>query len=449
MVQSRPVQHVVVVGAGMVGLSCAWHLLKRGADVTVLERSTVGAGASWGNAGYLTPAFVVPLPEPALLREGLRGVFDPAAPLALDWRPSTQKAMFAAGFLRNATLRRWRRGLASLTPLNAVSLDAFDELARDGVAVKTRVCDINVGFRAGESAAGLIKELEEARRAGAVVDWRETEPRRPMSSAIETALVLNGQRYVDPGATLDALANALRAGGAVLTEGASVRSLAFGPKGLRVDTWAGQPVLADAVVLATGAWLPELAKPLGVRPTIQAGRGYSCTVPLDEPLPAPLYLPGVRVALTPYRHGARLAGTMEITDGNSAFRSERLEAIQHAVRPLIDGADWDNVSDPWVGPRPLTPDGLPVIGATKMPGVYVAGGHGMWGLTLGPVTGRLLAEQIMTGRAAREAIPFDPQRRSWITRSPQFSDRRGISQPVPSPCPPEEGRSDVRATVHL
>ncbi|SHL10375.1 D-amino-acid dehydrogenase [Pseudonocardia thermophila] len=407
---TREPRHVIVVGAGIVGLSCAWYLQRRGAEVTVLDRSGVAAGASWGNAGYLAPAMSVPLPEPAILKEGLRGLASPDSPLSIDPRPSREAAAFVAGFARNSTARRWERGLRSLAPLAARALAAFDELADGGVALETHDAPIRVGLRPQDDAAGLIHELDAARAAGQVVDYKEVPVAAPFSALVATSYEVAGQRFVDPGRVVTALADAVRADGGRIVEGAAARTIGFGPRGLQVDTWAGPPHVGDAVVLATGAWIPELGRRLGVRVPVVAGRGYSCTVSLAEPLRTPVYLPGVRVAITPYRDGARLAGTMEITDRDAPFRERRLTAILDSAEPLLDGLDRGSVRDRWVGPRPLTPDGLPVIGRTRVPGVYVAGGHGMWGLTLGPITGRLLADLVVSGTAPAELAPFDPGR---------------------------------------
>ncbi|WP_236795028.1 FAD-binding oxidoreductase [Amycolatopsis sp. GM8] len=404
-------RQVVVVGAGVVGLSCAWFLQEHGADVTVLDRSGVGAGASWGNAGYITPAMSAPLPEPALLREGVRSLLTPGSPVTVSGRVSAATLAFLAGFTRNSTGSRWRRGMAALAPLGLASIPAFDELVSGGVAAEVHKGTFRIGFAAGEDPAGLEHELTTARAAGQPVRYRYTtghEP--PFSSRIKQILHLEGQRFVAPGQLLDALAESVTKRGGEIVEGAQVRSVGFGPGGLQADTWTGSPYRADAVVLATGAWLPELARRLGVRVPVQAGRGYSCSVPLAEPINAPVYLPGARVALTPYGNRARVAGTMEIADRDAPFDRGRLDTVLRSIHPLIDGADWADVRDPWVGARPLTPDGLPLIGATKVEGVHVAGGHGMWGVTFGAVTGKLLARQIMSGVAVPELAPFDPLR---------------------------------------
>ncbi|MCV7062166.1 FAD-binding oxidoreductase, partial [Mycolicibacterium vaccae] len=187
-----------------------------------------------------------------------------------------------------------------------------------------------------------------------------------------------------------------------------VRAVSRTADGVRLDLRAGEPLRADAVVLATGAWLPELTG-RRVRVGLQAGRGYSFTVPVDRPLPGPIYLPEARVACTPYRGGLRVAGTMEFRRPSEPIAHRRIDAIIASATPLFDGVRWDERTDLWVGPRPVTDDGLPLIG--ELAGdVYVAGGHGMWGLAHGPATGRLLAEQIVTGKQPEAARPFDPLR---------------------------------------
>ncbi|RSD14789.1 NAD(P)/FAD-dependent oxidoreductase [Amycolatopsis eburnea] len=402
---------VVVIGAGIVGLSCAWFLQEHGADVTVLERSAVAAGASWGNAGYLVPAMVAPLAEPALLREGARSLLTPGSPVAVRGRPPVA---FLAGFARNATASRWRRGMTALAPLAVAGLSAFDELAKGGVAAEVHERTVRIGFTAGQDTAGLEHELTAARSAGQDVSYRISAGHEaPFSDRVTQVLHLEGQRFLAPGAFLDALAGSVRERGGEIAGGAHVRSIGFGPGGLQVDTWTGPPHRADAVVLATGAWLPELGRRLGVRVPVQAGRGYSCSVRLADPLPGPVYLPGARVTLTPYGDRVRITGAMEIADRDAPFDGRRIDALLRSLRPLLD-AGWDDFREPWVGSRPLTPDGLPVVGATKLPGVHVAGGHGMWGVTLGPVTGKLLAEQIMSGASAPGLRPLDPLRRGSL-----------------------------------
>ncbi len=170
----------------------------------------------------------------------------------------------------------------------------------------------------------------------------------------------------------------------------------------------------DSVVLAIGAWLGRLARPFGVRQPVQAGRGYSFSVRADRLPAGPVYFPTQRVACTPLStpDGPRLrvAGMREFRAPDAALDPRRVRAIVESTQPLLSGVDLDDRRDEWVGSRPCTADGLPLIGATRSPRVFVAGGHGMWGIALGPLTGKLLAQRMATGVAPAEMVPFDPLR---------------------------------------
>lgn len=406
---------VVIVGAGIVGLSCAWSLQEYGVEVEVVDRHRPGAGSSWGNAGFVSPALTVPLPEPSILRYGLRAVFDPHSPVALPVPPSARVLGFLAGMVRNCTTARWQRAMAVYRPLNEQIFDAFDRQHAGGVEAVATEADVVAGFQRPSESAGLLAELQGVLRAGLQVDVdtvtgdqaRATEPH--LSAAITTAVVVRSQRYITPSAYVSALAEQVRVRGGKITDGVTVGGV--GRRGDRVVVSSTDHHLeADAVILAAGSWLTPLARPHGVRVPVQAGRGYSFTVPCRTPLRHPLYLPSTRVAVTPDGGRARLAGIMEFTNPDASPGRARIRSMVRAVRPLLEGIDVDDRADEWVGPRPLTADGIPLVGPTRTPGVYVAGGHGMWGVTLGPLTGRLLADQLVTGRMPAELGPLDPLR---------------------------------------
>ncbi|HLH46038.1 MAG TPA: FAD-dependent oxidoreductase [Acidimicrobiales bacterium] len=415
-VEGRPgVRRVVVVGAGIVGLSCAWSLQEHGVEVEVVDRRHAGAGSSWRNAGFISPALTVPLPEPSILRYGVRAVLDRHSPVALPVPPTGTVLAFLAGMVRNCTTARWQRAMAVYRPLNEQIFDAFDRQRAGGVEAATTEGNLVAGFREPADAVGLLTELQGVVGSGLEVDIdvltgdqaRVAEPH--LSDAINTAVVVRGQRYITPSTYVTALADHVRFRGGKITEGAAVTSV--DRRGDRVVVSSADHQLeADAVVLAAGSWMTPLARPHGVRVAVQAGRGYSFTAPCREPLRGPLYLPTTRVAITPEGERARLAGVMEFAGPDAAPFRGRIPSMVRAVRPLLRGVDIDDRADEWVGARPLTTDGMPLIGPTRTPGVYVAGGHGMWGVTLGPLTGRLLAEQIVTGRAPAELAPLDPRR---------------------------------------
>ncbi|MGV0815278.1 FAD-binding oxidoreductase [Mycolicibacterium boenickei] len=402
----------VVVGSGIVGLATAWFLQERGVEVTVVDRTGVAAGASWGNAGWISPTLTIPLNDPAVLRYGLRSLIDPAAPLHIPFSSGPRLWSFLARFAMNCRLSSWTRVAKANVPLNEECLEAFDVLTGNGVAVPTTDGAITALFETERQAEHLMTELRRMAGVGQTVTvtglsgatLREHVPLA--SAAITAGISVEGQRFVDPGRFVHALADAVIARGAELVIGEVTDVRAEGAT-VNVDL-PTRSLSADTAVIATGAWLSKLAKPW-VRTPVQAGRGYSFTVPVHRPLLGPIYLPDARVACTPYQGGLRVAGTMEFRSPDDPLQPPRVDAIIASARPLLDGVDWDARTDVWVGPRPVTPDGRPLIGEVAQ-GIYVAGGHGMWGLAHGPVTGRLLAEYITTGKQPEVLREFDPLR---------------------------------------
>lgn len=406
-------RHAVVVGAGIVGLSTAWHLQERGYEVTVVDRAGIAAGSSWGNAGWLTPGKAIPLAHPSLWRMHPRELLAADAALNVPVRVAPRLWSFLAQFMAHANTRAWDRTMAALTPIDRLALDAFDELQLGGVEHWTREGPFIVAFENEEQSAGFQGEVAGAVRHGQEVPFERLENPRELapqlSDQVELAFRLDGQRFTEPGPYTQALGEAVIARGATLLTGVEVTDVSSTRRPL-ISLSTGENLTADVAVIATGAWLPRLAARLGVRTLVQAGRGYSFSVATEQPTEHPVYFPHHRLACTPYQGRFRIAGTMEFRGPDEQFQPRRVEAMTSVARQLFTGIDLEHRRDEWVGSRPVTPDGLPLVGPTKVPNVHVAGGHGMWGFVLGPATGRLLAEQIDTGTRPAALEPFDPLR---------------------------------------
>jgi D-amino-acid dehydrogenase len=409
-------RRAVVVGAGMVGLATGWFLQEHGVEVTVVDRDGVAAGSSWGNAGWLSPVMAIPIPEPGVLRYGLKTLFDPAAPFSVPPTLDLTLWKFLARFARHCTMSQWQRAMTGYLAVNRGALETFDLLELAGVSSPTISAPIMACFQDESQSKELRHEFQLIEAAGQHVDLTEfsgdaarvVAPQ--IAETVKLVLQINGQRFIDPGAFVQSLAESFVARGGKLRTGFTVRSLHYGPDGISVGGYGGEPERGDVVVVATGAWLGELARSLGVRVPVQAGRGYSFSVSTDKPAANPIYLPAARVACTPYREGLRIGGTMEFRSADHPIVQARVDALLTSAKPWLQGVDWGTVRDVWVGPRPVSADGLPLIGATKVPGVFVAGGHGMWGVTLGPITGQLLADEIVTGRRSNALGSFSPLR---------------------------------------
>ncbi|HUZ55141.1 MAG TPA: FAD-binding oxidoreductase [Streptosporangiaceae bacterium] len=405
-----------VVGAGIVGLSVAWFLQEEGFEVTVFDARGVAGGASAGNAGWITPGMVSPLPEPGMVGYALRSLVRRDSPLRVTPAALPATARFLASFALNCTQARWQRGVGSLAGICALALSSYDLLERGGVTAELWPSPIVMAFEDAAEAVPVEHELRVIGEAGGALDvtelsQRELREERPVLSArARHGLKLEGQRYLQPLAYTHSLAESFRSRGGQITSGARIDRVESASGGKLTVIRSGERTAFDVAVLASGAWLSQLGKSAGVRRPLAAGRGYSFTVATAAPLAGPLYLPSLRIACTPAPEGMRLAGTMEFRSADAPLDRRRIEAIVRSAKDYLEGVDWASISGLWVGPRPVTADGLPLIGATRQAGVYVAGGHGMWGMTLGPATGRLLAEFITTGEPPAALCHFDPCR---------------------------------------
>jgi D-amino-acid dehydrogenase len=409
-------RQAAVVGAGIVGLSVAWFLQEEGFQVTVLDRNGVAAGASAGNGGWICPGFATPLPEPSVLKYALRSVAQRDSPLRVAPAALPHTAAFFARFALACTDRAWRRSLDHLARLGALAQESYDLLQKGGVGGEVVAAPMVMVFDRPAEAAPVQHELHALAAAGqgypvTELDATALREELPLLSArAGYGLRLDGQRYLQPLDYTRRLARSVQERGGTIRGNAAVTRV--GPAGgdqVSITTANGTQTF-DATVLANGAWLGRLAKDAGVRIPVAAGRGYSFTVSTAAPLPAPWYLPKLRVVGTPAPGGMRLGGTMEFTSADAPLDRRRIDAIVRSAQGYLTGVDWATMANLWVGPRPVSADGLPLIGATRHANLFVAGGHGMWGMTLGPVTGRLLAELIATGTRPAVLEPFNPCR---------------------------------------
>lgn len=394
--------HVIVVGAGIVGLASAFHLARAGAEVTVLERERVAAGASWGNAGWVCPGLVAPLAEPGGWRHGIQAITDPDAPLSVP-RPTPQILGFLTRFAAQMTTKRFSAAIEANAPLTREALAAFDRLAESGVTAPVHRADYHVGAESASTITAFEHEVELLAASGVEVAARRTDPAGLpyFSDRVAHALTVTGQAYIDPGAYCRDLARAARAVGVEIREGVEVVTGHAGSSAVSLIDFAGAAHTADTVLVAAGAWSDEVLGPVfGTRSRTRqtSGRGYSFTAAVAPGrMPdGPVYLPTQRIVLTPYRAGVRIAGTMEFLPPDAPPRPGRIDSIAATLEPFVTGIDLADTSDHWVGPRPVSDDGRPVLRRVARRG-YVATGHGMWGIVLGPVTGERMAEHILAG----------------------------------------------------
>ncbi len=412
---SRARLRAAVVGSGIIGLSAAWFLQEEGFAVTVFDRRDVAAGASAGNAGWICPAMVAPLAEPSVLRYGLASLVRRDSPLLIAPGALPATWRFLLAFAAHCTQRRWLAGVASYAELSGLAFASYQVLTQAGVTGTIEAAGVTAAFERPGQAAPLRRELLAVAAAGqdfSVDELSEADLRRDqplLGPRIRYGLRIGGQKFLQPLSFTQSLAASVtRRGGQIIPQ-AEVSAVSSKTGVVQID-FTGGTANFDVCVLANGAWITELARAAGIRVRVQAGRGYSFTVGTPGPLIRPLYLPAMRVACTPAPSGMRVAGTMEFRPADDPLDQRRIHGIVRSAQVFLPAVDWSTLAHAWVGPRPVTADGLPIIGRTKTENVFVAGGHGMWGMTLGPATGRLLARLIATGQPQAALAPFDPLR---------------------------------------
>lgn len=418
-------QPVVVVGGGVIGLCAAFALHQRGVTVTVIDAGPTERAASHVNAGWIVPTLAEPVPAPGLVAASLRWMLRSDRPLYI--RPRLDPA-----FLR-WTLRFWRRcnardhlaGTEATATFGARSLALYDAMREAGVRYEEHRDGLLFAYRTADALEHDYAALEPIRRFGFEISpvmsgeaMRTLEP--SLSKGVSGGYWLPRERSLRPDTLVRGLIGFLRERGVEVRRDTPVSGIETTGKRITAVFANGKRISAQTVVVAAGAWTPRLLKPLRVRIPIEAGKGYSIDLApapaLPQPVSRPLYLHETRVAITPLEGMIRLAGTMELSGLNHHVRPERVAAIARSAGWAIHGWPAETpTSGPgvrvWSGPRPMTPDGLPVIG--WLPGyrnLIVASGHAMLGMTLAPATGEAIAEMVTTGRAPDDIAPFDPGR---------------------------------------
>ena len=434
---------VIVVGAGVVGLSCAYYLARGGADVLVLERDEVGAGASSGNAGTVSAGHP-PLNRPGRVAAALRQMVDPTSPLYVKprWDPELWRWLY--GFARHCTDAHVEHAMRVMAPLGKDALSLFGGLVDDeGIECEYRpmgyfdVCATEEGLANARHEAALIERYEYHPE---VLDGDGLRKREPaFAGDLVGAVYYPEAAVLRPSLFLAGLGAAVRRWGGQIREGVTVHALqlrggrAVGVRAREVErvtakrpyagyeenpglsVRSGEVLLGgDHVVLATGPFAKHLAAQVGVRLPVQPGKGYHRDIEVG-PNGAPAI--GVACVLnessvfcTPMDTFVRFAGTMEFSGMNRVMRPARLRQLTRAAKKAFPDLGTAMPRSEWVGLRPMSMDGLPIVGAPGgVQGLSVATGHGMLGLTLGPVTGDIIANLVLNGGDVR-AEPLSPDR---------------------------------------
>jgi D-amino-acid dehydrogenase len=436
---------VIVIGGGAVGLCVAESLASRGAEVCVFERGRCGAGASAGNAGWITPSLSIPVAAPGVIATSLRWLINPSGPLWI--RPSLTPTMldWLARFVASCSRATYRRGLTVLQRAGARAGPAFERLAARGVRFELHDDDlVYPAFDTGE-LHHLWRVVDELREGGAHqaierLSREETVAAEPaLDPTVLGGVIARDERRVRPESLTSGLKRALASRHIDVLENSPVSSLTRDRAAWRV-AGTSEVRSSEHVVIASGVESTALLAALGVRLPLVAAKGYSRTYLPESGAPKrPLYLEGPKVSISVFDHGVRVSGTLELGARTLSLSSRRLQAITSAARRALPR--WRMASPPsdWAGMRSLSPDGLPFIGGVPgLDGLYLATGHATLGITLAPLTGELLAAQLLDGTQDELLGPFDPARAVRPRRSAPAIGHASRMTRTEQPQPPQE-----------
>lgn len=406
---------VLIIGGGIVGLTSAYYLQKKGYEVTVLDKGDITDNCSFGNAGMIVPSHFVPLAAPGMIKQGIRWMFDSKSPFYV--RPSLNGNLINWGlkFMKHATAKHVSQSAAPLRDLSLLSKKLYEGLAKepdfDFELTNNGILAFYKTEKAGEEEAHLAARAIELGLDMAVLTADECRALQPdLKLDVLGAVHYRCDAHLYPTKLMNALLQYLINNGVKIERGRAVDKIeTVGNRIMKVFT-GNTAWEADQYVLATGSWSPAVAKMADVKISLMPGKGYSFMEPEPQQrLTIPALLCEARVAITPMNGQIRYGGTMELDKINTRINMQRVKGIVESVpayfpdlKPALPAE-----KDIWYGFRPSSPDGLPYIGRSeKRENLIIATGHGMMGLSLGPATG-LLVSQIASGMATDLKIePF-------------------------------------------
>ena len=409
---------VVIIGGGVIGAACAYYLSLRGLAVTVIDQGAFGRGCSHANCGYVCPSHVLPMAAPGAVWMGLKALVARNSPLKIHPRLDPALWSWLWQFSRNCNARQMLAAGRAIQALLASSRKFYDELltaerieceweskgllfvfqsvaAFEHYTATDELMGREFGIRAQRLSASELVALEPALKPNLGGAWHyETDA------------------HLRPDRLMAELKRVLLARGVTIREHCAAKAfISESGQGRAVDSADGR-IEADAFVIAAGALSPQWQSQLGCRLPIQPGKGYSITMPRPARCPAvPMIFEEHRVAVTPFQSGYRLGSTMEFAGYDSTIRPERIELLKSAARLYLHEPLAEPVQEEWFGWRPMTPDSLPIIGASPaLRNVWIAAGHNMLGLSMAPATGRLVAELINGDASHIDPRPYSPTR---------------------------------------
>ncbi|WP_452229649.1 NAD(P)/FAD-dependent oxidoreductase [Lacinutrix sp. MEBiC02404] len=410
---------VVIIGGGIIGLCSAYYLQKEGFQITIIDQSNLDSGASYVNAGYLSPSHLVPLSAPGVMKKGLKWMLDSSSPLYIKPRLDVDFFKWTLAFNKLCTANHVKKAIPAIKAITLLSQDLYDAIKRDenftfhyekkGLLM---LCQTEAMLEEEMKTAHLAKKEGLDARELSLSELKKIEPNVNLN--VKGATYYRCDSHTTPQEFMKEMKAHLKNVGVTFYTNEKVEDVnVLNGRILEVKT-NKQIVKADEFVLAAGSWSPILSKKLGIKLLVQAGKGYRINTTQQTGITMPSILAEAKVAVTPMRGFTRFAGTMEIAGINHTINKVRVDTIANAATrfyPEIKLTEEEKNSAA-AGLRPVSPDGLPYIGkSTKCNNLSIATGHAMMGWSMATATGKLVSEIISDKKTSLNLHSFHPDRK--------------------------------------
>lgn len=401
---------VMVLGGGVIGICSAWYLSRAGFEVTLVDRQAGPAlETSFANAGQISPGYASPWAAPGVPLKALKWLFMRHAPLSIRPGLDANQYLWLARMLRNCTASRYGVNKARMVRLAEYSRACLDELrAETGIDFEGRQLGTTQLFRTQAQLDGAAKDIAVLEQYGVPYELLDrngivrAEPAlASVSDKLVGALRLPNDQTGDCNLFTRRLAAMAEAAGVEFRYGQTIEMLEADGGRIGSVRINGRRETADRYVVALGSYSPQLLAPLGLRLPVYPLKGYSLTLPITDEAMAPtstILDETYKVAITRFQDRIRVGGMAEVVGFDLSLPPRRRATLEKVVTDLYPrGGDLANASF-WTGLRPATPDGTPVMGATRYPNLFLNTGHGTLGWTMACGSGRYLADVIASRR---------------------------------------------------
>ncbi|MCM4171000.1 FAD-dependent oxidoreductase [Arenibacter sp. TNZ] len=413
-------KNVLIIGGGIVGLCSAYFLHKEGHQVTVLDKSDITSGASFVNAGFITPSHIIPLASPGMILKGIKWMFSPTSPFYMQPRWDIDFFKWSWYFHKSSTKEKVALAIPLIKESNLISRELFTAIKNSGDLGDFQMERKGLLMLYKTEAEGE-HEMQVAEKASflglevSYLDKNTLDKLQPqVSMDVRGAIHYECDGHTTPTEFMEKMLDYLRRSGVIIKTKEEVKDLLINNNQITKVITDKSDYSADEIVLAAGSWSEKLSKKMRLKLPIQAGKGYSINVPRPTGITIPAILMEAKVAVTPMKEYTRFAGTMEFSGINEIIKKQRVEAIAKAVTefyPDIEINDME-IAGAKSGLRPVSPDGLPYIGkCSSLKNLTIATGHAMMGWSLGPVSGQLVSEIISNKKPVMDIAGFSPNRK--------------------------------------